>query len=307
MARHWRDPARLERKVFFYRINVVGDPDGLAPYDVAPVIAELRSLLRTDDRYLVRQERATFVVPETGSPPRLRLFNVRRADLPQIESAGVLSPLLLDEQAGVADQIHLVFFPDNVLGSEFNFFGPRAPRLADFLRSKSIGPRIEIVPLFRDDAVTRLDEMQEIRMGRLRLQRGAGSLLRRVDATLASAFDELEETSGGANVEITLRRVPRSRESLPQRLRNLFGELASTDGAGEVITAIQLEGRDPETGEFETVDLLEQQLVSTRRILRSDPRSRVLDSNDAYRQIEAAHQDLLAEIRRAGTITDLGA
>lgn len=301
MARGSRDATRVERKIHFYRVVVLDDPGGTSDYDVRPVHEQLTRLLSSDDRYHISGERVTFCVPESGPPSRLRLFNVRRSDLPQIESHGVLSPLELDSEAGVAEQIHVVFFPDNVIGSEFNFYGPRPNRLAEFLKAKSIGPRIEIHPLVRDDAIRQLDELQELRMARLKVKRSSIDLVRRTDDTLANVLDQLAEVTG-TDIDVTMRRTPRTHETLPERIRRAFRDLAGIDGIRSQVGAMKIEGRNPRTDAFELIDLLEQEIVGARQVLRSRERSGVLDSEDAYKQIESAYEELKPEIRRAGTL-----
>jgi hypothetical protein len=232
----------------------------------------------------------------------MRMLDIRRADLPQVEAGGLLAPLPMSPDAGLAEQIHITFFPNNVVGSELNFRGPRVSRLGPINNVRAFGARIEIRPLFRDDAVRQLDEMGELRMARLKLRRGAGPLLNRIDQSLAEAFERTAEFSADADVDLVFRRPPRSRESLPDRVRNAFRAMANSEDLRHGARAIQLEGRNLQSGEFEVVDLLEQDLVTTRRILRSDPRSRVLDTASAYEAIASAYDELLPEITRAGTI-----
>lgn len=302
VAQPWPDPTRLERRIRFYRITVrARDRD--RPFNPVDVLDQLERLLVGDDRYLEHGERVTLCLPDRREPlPRMRIVDIRRRDLPQYELGGNLGPLPIDPDAGLADQIHLTFFPDGVVGSEFNFRGPRVSRLAEVVNGRRIGPRIDIRALFRDDAVRQVDEMQELRMARLRMRRGSGPLLRRVDEALADAFESTREFSADADVELVVRRQPRTRESLPDRVRRAFGVIATSDDGRHAARAIQLEGRNPASGEFEIVDLLEQDLVTTRRILRTDPGSRVLDSGDTYAAIESAYEELLTEIQRAGTL-----
>lgn len=304
MVPPWRDTMHLVRKIKFYRLVVLDEASAPKPYPVLDVLADLRALLGTDDRYLVQGERVTFCVPEPSPhPPRLRLLNVRRNNLPQIESAGILSPLLLDPESGLAEPIHLVFFDSGVVGSEFNFYGARPGRFAEFVRNKSVGPRIAIQPLYREDAVRRLDEMQDLRMAQLKVKRGAAALVRRADATLADALDQTERWAAGVDVDLVLRRPARSGQSLPERIRTAFRALAGSDELRSQVTKMRLEGRNPHTGEFEVLDLLEQELVTTRRILRSDERIRALDSNATYEAIQSAYAELEDEILHAGVLS----
>jgi hypothetical protein len=64
--------------------------------------------------------------------------NVRSTNLRHVEAAGLCSPLGLDPAAGLAEQIHLVSFSDNVIGAEFNSYGPRVTRLVDVVPAHTL-------------------------------------------------------------------------------------------------------------------------------------------------------------------------
>ena len=59
---------------------------------------------------------------------------IRRTGLPQLEQAGTVSDLKIADNAGLVEAVHVVFFPDNIVGADFNFYGPRLSRLGYYLR-----------------------------------------------------------------------------------------------------------------------------------------------------------------------------
>ena len=300
MARSPIDPTRLKRTIRFHRIHFVPDRRPKTPYESGPLLAGLRALLPTGDRYLEQGERVTLCLPDFDGPPaRLRIVNIRRHDLPQVEASGVLSPLGIGRTAGLADQIHVVFFPDNVVGSEFNYYGPRVTRLADVIRGKGIGPAVELRDLVREDVIARLDEMTDVTAATLTIDRSQIEVTRQADATLARALDETAEFAERGILELTIRRRPHSRETLTDRVRSVWRALARRQEDQEGMRSLRIEGRNPVTGELETLDLLGQAIVTSRRILRTQPGSRVLDSADAYAEIASAYEELREEIRRA--------
>lgn len=54
-----------------------------------------------------------------------------------MEQAGALSDLRIPTHAGLAETIHIVVFPDNIVGADFNFFGPRLSRFSRYLKEKA--------------------------------------------------------------------------------------------------------------------------------------------------------------------------
>jgi hypothetical protein len=144
--------------------------------------------------------------------------------------------------------------------------------------------------------------MEDLTVATIRIDRSAIGAVRRVDTTLARALDSTAEFSELGEIGLLLRRTPHSRQTLTDRVKTTIRGLASSDEFRHQARTLQVEGRNPTTGNLELLDLLESELVTTRRILRADERSRALSSEDAYVQIESAYNELLPEIRRAGTI-----
>jgi hypothetical protein len=293
------NPMELERTIRFYRIGYVGQPPDRI-VDTESLLHAIEATNAAGDLYVTSGERVALCLPDSFAPGQLRILNVRRTELPQIEEDGLLAPLSLGRNAGLADQIHLFFFANNVVGSEFNFYGPRPTRLADFVRAKSLGQQIYVDRLLRHDVIGRLDDFAEIRMARLKVSRGTADLVAHIDPDLGEALTRTAEFTQAADVEIVVRRQARSRESLALRIRRVFGRLARDPEAEGGLKALQVEGRATDDEDFELVDLLEQQISARRPIRRVDERSRVLDDRAAYRAIGAAYSDLAEEIERAG-------
>ena len=117
----------LTRRIIFYRA-FVGLDDERKPkvFDAAPLLKSLVGNLSFDDgsQYLGRHDHDLAIwIDRVSSPQRLQLAAVRRAGLPPVEDAGRLRPLNLAATAGLAEMSHVVFFPDGIVGVEFNFKG----------------------------------------------------------------------------------------------------------------------------------------------------------------------------------------
>src|SRR5207237_6553911 len=86
-------------------------------------------------RYMERPDGHLMAVWTMSIPGQTRLCIglIRRSGLPRVEQAGEVSPLTITPDQGLVEQTHLVFFARGVVGAEFNFYGPRPSRLADYL------------------------------------------------------------------------------------------------------------------------------------------------------------------------------
>ena len=58
-----------------------------------------------------------------------------------------------------------------------------------------------------------------------------------------------------------------------------------------------------DSNRVETIDLLKKQLMSTKRIIRINERSRVLNSESAFQAIHEAYQELSKELEDAYSIS----
>ena len=162
----------IERRIHFYRSSVGSNPDGSPiPFDPLPALAAINQLSFADvlrGRYLVDQDGdALCAWPGTArNETTLKFCQVRRTDLPQVEQAGHVSDLPIGVTAGLLETVHVVFFPNNIVGAEFNFYGPRLSRLENYLHFKSNGavPFATFYPLVRGDAAQQLNQLQEIRV-----------------------------------------------------------------------------------------------------------------------------------------------
>ena len=71
----------------------------------------------------------------------------------------------------------------------------------------------------------------------------------------------------------------------------------------EHASRFQVRGKHDETGKVELIDLLRDQLIARKQILRLGERSRAIDASSAFEAIRAAHDELGDDLRRAATIT----
>jgi hypothetical protein len=152
-----------------------------------------------------------------GSPQSLRFCQIRRTGLPQQELAGNVSDLPIAADAGLLEPVHVVFFADNIVGADFNFYGPRLSRLGYFLRLKSGNtiPLASFHPLLRNDVAEQLDHLTELRLFDLKVKASYIKTVRSADASLGDAFAANAKVLDGdvEELEIVLRPSRDSRHS----------------------------------------------------------------------------------------------
>jgi hypothetical protein len=126
--------------------------------------------------------------------------------LPQLEQAGTVSDLDIGLDAGLLEPVHVVFFTDNIVGADFNFYGPRLSRLGYYLRIKSTNavPLATFHPLLRNDVAEQLDHLTELRLFDLKVKASYARTIREADESLGDAFAANARVLDGDAEEIQL-------------------------------------------------------------------------------------------------------
>jgi hypothetical protein len=302
-----RRPPTVERKVYFYRVEAGLDDAGRPlPFDPRPALTHISGLPFTPGgRYWEQEESVTCcTVDRLEGRERLRLINVRRSGLPQVEDGGEFTPLALPLTSGLAEPIHIVHFGDNIIGAEFNFYGPRATRLAGYLAEKAAAfpPRVALQPLLRHDVADQLAALQDIRLFDLKISAAYTDTIEEADRDLASAFKAAGRAGDAEELQIILRPRAYSRGTLSGRLLAAAKRLVRRNDLRESSSHFVVRGLSETTGRVEPIDVLRDQLISVKQIVRQDGRSRAVDSHSAYEAVEAAYGELEEQIRGAAAL-----
>lgn len=304
----------VERKIHFFRADAGVNDGGIPlPFDPCPALDVIQRLPFTNDeagRYQFDDEgNAVCIVDHSpvGDTHNVRFCRVRRSGLPQLEQAGSITDLDLTADTGLLETAHLVFFPEptsgtTIVGAEYNHFGPRISRLGHYLHDRSDGavPYATFSPLLSGDAAGQLDRLGEIRLLDISVRPAFRDVLEQRDSSLNDAF---EVTAGLVDepetLQIVMKPQPRARRSTLERLRGSLQGLLDQDDSRQGLVRLQARGRCEDTGRVETLDLLKDHLISTKRIMRLNPRSRALSPDSAFRAIREAYADLEDSIRLA--------
>ena len=303
----------VERKIHFYRVDIGADGDGQPlPFDPLPALNVIGSLPFDNSdagRYEVDDDGNDLCVTrlDTSSQTRIKVEfgRVRRTALPQQERAGSVTDLNLAPDAGLLEAIHVVFFPNNIVGCEYNHYGPRVSSLGNYMhiKSRKTVKRGTFALLVREDPIKQLNRLGEIRLFEMRIHPSYIESIRHVDDSLADAFDANANVFESKDVQVVLRPIDQGRASALDRfltpLRNLFRQ----DGLSPSVERLQIRGKCRDTGRVETIDLLKDQLVATKRIVRLNDRGRALNPESAFDGITEAYQELQNEIEEAAGVS----
>lgn len=299
----------IERKIHFYRANLGHDAGGqLQPFDPTPALAHLDQLpFNPMGRYLDEGETCLCCWVDRVKVNQLfRLAQIRRAGLPQLERFGQLSDLKIPGDSGLAETIHIVVFPGNIVGSDFNFFGPRMSRLSVYLKEKAdnLCPEVTFEPLLRHDVTAALAKLQDIRMFNLKIRASYAARVTEADADLGSAYEAARRAGTAGELEIILRTRRNAREPLSDRLLATVKKLVGLPDMQTEALKFRVKGTASDSNKVELVDLLADQLIARVQVMRQSKRGRTLQTNSAYEAIQQAYEELKDELHLAAGIVN---
>jgi hypothetical protein len=301
-----QEPSEVVKKIYFLRVDAgKTDSDKPVTFDPKPILGALDQLDFADgQRYIDNYDgNVTCAWVDTiGAESRMRLATIRKTDLPQLEVGGKLGDLQLPENGGLAEPIHLVFFPNNVVGVEFNFYGPRATRLPWYLK-KAVPLEAEGIKrvefLTRQDVLGQLGKFDAVRTVSLTAKPAYAGTLQSEIKDLASALNAAANVGGSETISLSLS-VGRSRKGKLDNVLDGIKRLVRRKKIPvELVSKFDVSGRNADTGRVETVDLLQDYLVAESRVLKINPVMRALDRESVYKGIRDAHQRMRTEINSA--------
>lgn len=299
---------RLLRKIYFYRVNVGHASSGAPiPFNTVPIFDAINRLpFSIGNRYMecgAENILCCWILNSTPLPS-VRFANIRRVDLPAIEHGGNLRPLSIPTDAGLAESIHAVFFPNNIVGSEFNFYGPRTSRLGEYftLKAHGIYQNIQFEPLLRPNMAQQLNRLEGIRLFQLKIRRSYVDVMRQANLDLGNALDAAMRATDAQQVEIVLQPASRRGTLANTVVGRIVRSLIRRPDLREEARKCVLKGFDPQTAHVEEINLLNEQLVSKKSIITQNERTNNLNSDAVLEAISQAYSELQPEIEEAGSL-----
>jgi hypothetical protein len=300
----------FERSIHFYRIDTGADDGGRPlPLDVDALLNDLdgRPWQHVTDggRYVNIQDGDALAawVDRGGEEPigdftplRLRFDRLRRNAIPQTELGGKLTSVRLSEHGSLSEVSHLLFLPNSLLGVEFNFFGPRASRLPDYLQriAGSSEPSFAVEQLLRSDVADVLDQQRGLRVFDLQVRPSYAASVADASASLSAALTAARQVGDPTVVGVYLQADPKKRSNtLGRSVLMLARNLARRPDLRDNSSRFKVRSIGPD-GQMQTLDLLADQLLTTRKVTALGARSRAVNSESAYAAIRSAYEELNA-------------
>lgn len=294
------------RKVHFYRVSAGVDAAGrLNPVDLQPALAAISGLgFDTGGRYLDDADGNALCAWPTRHAGHLAVSfgAIRRSDLPDVERAGALEPLRVPPGAGIVEQTHIVFYPQNVVGCLFNFYGPRMSKLVHYLRQKyGATPRsLRFDPLLRTDVLEQIDRFGQIRVLQLDIRRSFADRVAAANETLGRGLQATMEASDAEQVDVVLKPRPRRRNFLSGAITNVVRMLAREHDLQEEARKFKVQGVGAD-GNLEWIDVLKSRFIVEKHV-DIEGRRRTVRPDSAFAAIHSAYLECEDQVSNAAHI-----
>ena len=308
MTRPW-----LERTIHFYCVDVGrDDANDLCPFDFRHLLAEIAALefTLTDVPSRYEWESADSRLCAFFDPPDARdalIFCRSRYSEPlQLERQGEITSLELEQGQGVLDGSHVVFFPDNVVGIEYNRYAPSATKLGWYLTAKSenfLRP-VELHHLMRTNPADRLAGLRDLQEIEIEVRSPFVAIVQDEAPSLGKVLDGVREAAGGGRTVRAVLSFPEEtrRNALSTLAAQLERLLRRPDIANNA-TKFKVRGTSQSVGKLDPIDLLTDRIITKKQISRAQPGGRTVDSQAAFAEIRDAYVELLPDIKRASSVS----
>jgi hypothetical protein len=303
----------IDREIHFYRIDAGLESSGkFIIFDPIPALEHIDKLkwdiYDSKERYWKDDNKLYGCwIDSKQIPCKLQFGIIRRMDLPQVEQLGEVTALEIAEDAGLVERTHIVFLGDNIVGCDFNFYGPRISRLSYYLGIKAFGivpPMLEFNPILRTDVYSQLLAFKYLKSFNLTVLAPYSEKIKDIDKNLWRALTACQKVSDGDIVELILTASKRSTHKgwLGENALRVSKELAKQKDRQYDMTKFIVRGWDEKKQDNIELNLLSDKLLIKKSIMRVERRSRALNPDSAYRAIISAYVDLKEEIAHLDSI-----
>ena len=312
----------IKRKIYFYQILWVKNDDEKVQKDgkfiqtiLDNIINQLKSKIRCflegqdeieeDILYLERYENPNF------NSDRLlyRISKIRNKNLPLIFDIKdkITSPLDLDKYQGLFEPSHFVVFEGKIIGAEYNHYGVRnidsklMKLINNYLRQNTIEDvkRIEIKPILKKEVYDIIEKFEEIRSIKISIATNYAKLLANEDPFSYGQIFSAAEMVDDMKLQLIFSIGKGKKDGNPIKFEKILKsvkKLLSRDDSRKNIDRLDIRGRLGDSESIETINILEELMLTEKRVPKLDNRTKAVDSESMYREIINSYLALKEEL-----------
>lgn len=288
----------VKRKIHFYAIKFpkYDDKGGLAYVPPESVLRRVRAVFGTPNMYMSVGQDALFARVDSLNRNEIlgAVVTSRRSNWPWLEHGGNMGPLNIPVGDGLGEVTHFAIFEEKILGLEYNFYGPRANRLCDYVKhaARPLIDEVDLILLINKDAAKTLTRFGEIKEFDLRVRADAAAVWEDASPELASAFRTFEEVTDADDYEIVFRKKGRNKWLPKFAFRKILPDFLSRVDVRDKTDIFRVKARDLNTNKSAPFDLLADKMILAKKVVKPDTRYNAVDQEGMYNAIREAYGEL---------------
>ena len=306
----------VERRIYFYNVKVAKDGKSINNLEyIFKYIRKLDYSLLPEGKILPidgSTDHICMLLDSTRYPIKGMLGLIRKDALPLIfkETTGDTSGIEIDpENEGLYEPIHFIIWKignNNIIGVEYNFYGPRPQRISWYLQrvAQEYVDKVIMQPIMRRDISSKLEKYDEIKILKMRFNPNKSEIFRELDESLPDAINAIGKATNSKDVYITLKPDFRKRKGVLKIAVSKFKKILGRGDITDIFSLLQIKAKNVETGEFEWLDLLNELIMSKKTVTRLSI-YRCVDSSDMFEKIMEAYYDHKEEIEEVTGVNNV--
>jgi len=294
-------PSEIKRIINFFSVRFTRRNN---PVNLEQLFSHVNGLPYSEEGRFLQVGEENFqsiIIDSLTWPIKFRFGVLRTGALPLFEEAGHPPvPFEMPDNAGFYEPTHAVLFEEGIAGVEHNQFGPKLPRLHEYLTTKFPDriDKVEVAPLMRPGLESEISRIGEVKMLKLKLNRDIVGLARDLDPNIFDALRSLEGIHDQImDFEIVLRAKPRHSFDWDNIKRNIPSWTRNSEVQSGVET-FRARAIDTEICKPMDFDFLQNYIRSDKKVVPLSPRSKCVNPESMYSKIIESYGDLLPSIRR---------
>jgi hypothetical protein len=285
----------VERRIFFYRA-FVGEQvvQREAQFNFPVFCRAIQNAAPTPEgRYLDDGDDSVLAAYVDGERS-LRFGRIRRSNLPLLVEEDRFREIQVSDRGGIFECVHVRYFPPATLGVVFNFYAPRISRLAQYMKRKGgLNRQLELLPIVARNPLDAYNRFSIVKKATIKVATASLPDVRRHTRGVIADIVRAAGEAGSTEIEVTFSSpTGRTQADLGAQIQRGLRSLLGADDPRGILDKMHVSGYLPETTRLDSVDLLADDLISSKSILLESRRGRALDNESAYDQIAAAFQEL---------------
>lgn len=285
----------VEKRISFYKLILKKDGKDVNPLKVFSHINLLS--FAENERYLSVTDGNLHLMHIFNEhiPLKISLGTSRRKNLPSIEKDGITSPLEIYD-AGLFEATHAIIFPNNIMGIESNYYGPKPQSFIKYISKKAPlkVEKVKIIPLMRSDFLDYISNIGEIKVLEFKVHRNMTKYFEGINKSLNHILNGLKDSSSAEYIGITLNSNKRKGMSL--KWKDKFLEKFKNSENRYAVNKALIKANDMTTNRIREFNLLEPYFISTKEVLKNDDIHRSVDRDSMFEAIKESYLDLKEEI-----------